>query len=136
MDNKIDKDVATTLKKKFDAHDTYGGTWHCIVGKNFGCSITHETQYSMFFEINGQHFLLFKSKDQIIIYIYTKGGNKGGKGVRRIIETENEQNIFVDVYRIRFLDLLFQKETIKNRFSNHREMICDNLYYILSINKQ
>ena len=36
-------------------------------------------------------------------------------GVRRIIETENEQNIFVDVYRIRFLDLLFQKETIKNR---------------------
>jgi|MDTF01.1.fsa_nt_gb dynein light chain LC8-type len=63
MDNKIDKDVATTLKKKFDAHDTYGGTWHCIVGKNFGCSITHETQYSMFFEINGQHFLLFKSKD-------------------------------------------------------------------------
>ena len=63
LDNKIDKDVATTLKKKFDAHDTYGGTWHCNVGKNFGCSITHETQYSMFFEINGQHFLMFKSKD-------------------------------------------------------------------------
>ena len=43
LDNKIDKDVATTLKKKFDTHDTFGGTWHCIVGKNFGCSITHET---------------------------------------------------------------------------------------------
>ncbi len=55
--------MATTLKKKFDAHDTYGGTWHCIVGKNFGCSITHETMYSMFFEIRGTHFLLFKSKD-------------------------------------------------------------------------
>merc|ERR1712100_753818 len=62
-ENKIDKDVATTLKKKFDAHETYGGTWHCIVGKNFGCSITPETQYSMFFEIRGTHFLLFKSKD-------------------------------------------------------------------------
>ena len=39
----IDKDVATAIKKKFDEHAEYMGTWHCIVGKNFGCSITHET---------------------------------------------------------------------------------------------
>ena len=59
--NKIDKDIATAIKKKFDAHEEYGGTWHCIVGKNFGCSITHETQFSVFFQLNGSYILLFKS---------------------------------------------------------------------------
>ena len=59
----IDKDIATSLKKKLDAHETYGGTWHCIVGKNFGCSVCHETECSVFFEIGGTYFLLFKSKD-------------------------------------------------------------------------
>ena len=59
----IDKDIATAIKKKFDEHEEYMGTWHCIVGKNFGCSITHETQYSIFFSLGGSHFLLFKSME-------------------------------------------------------------------------
>ena len=59
----IDKDIATAVKKKFDEHPEYMGTWHCIVGKNFGCPITHETQYSIFFIIGGTHFLLFKSME-------------------------------------------------------------------------
>ena len=57
----IDKDVATAIKKKFDEHAEYMGTWHCIVGKNFGCSITHETEYSIFFKVGGTSILLFKS---------------------------------------------------------------------------
>ena len=28
----IDKDIATAIKKKFDEHPEYMGTWHCIVG--------------------------------------------------------------------------------------------------------
>lgn len=34
---KIEKDIATFMKKEFD--DKFSGTWHCIVGKCFGCSI-------------------------------------------------------------------------------------------------
>jgi len=30
----------------------YGGTWHCIVGRNFGCSVTHETKYLVFFKVS------------------------------------------------------------------------------------
>ena len=32
----------------------YGGTWHCIVGRNFGCSVTHETKYLVFFKVRGE----------------------------------------------------------------------------------
>ena len=32
--NTIEKDIAATIKKKFDIK--FGPTWHCIVGRNFG----------------------------------------------------------------------------------------------------
>ena len=52
------------MKKEFDtnhAGDDGNATWHCVVGKSFGCSITHETKYVMFFECEGLHVLIFKS---------------------------------------------------------------------------
>ena len=55
----IEKDVATVVKKKFD--ETYGGTWHCVVGRNFGCSVTHQTKYLLFFQIDEIYVLLFCS---------------------------------------------------------------------------
>ena len=55
----IEKDVATYVKKKCD--EELGGTWHCIAGRNFGCSITHDTKFVMFFQIDQMHILLFKS---------------------------------------------------------------------------
>jgi dynein light chain LC8-type len=58
--HKIEKDIATFVKKKFDEG---GGTWHCVVGKDFGCSICHECLSSMFFTIDGQYVLLFKSQE-------------------------------------------------------------------------
>lgn len=55
----IEKDVATDLKKHFDAK--YGGTWHCVVGGNYGSSITHQTKYLLFFQLDQAHILLFCS---------------------------------------------------------------------------
>eukprot|EP00634_Sargassococcus_sp_CCMP2135_P005023 CAMPEP_0198647454 /NCGR_PEP_ID=MMETSP1467-20131203/2730_1 /TAXON_ID=1462469 /ORGANISM="unid. sp., Strain CCMP2135" /LENGTH=113 /DNA_ID=CAMNT_0044383081 /DNA_START=57 /DNA_END=398 /DNA_ORIENTATION=+ len=55
----IEKDVATDLKKFFD--QKYGGTWHCVVGANYGTSITHQTKYLMFFQLDQAHILLFCS---------------------------------------------------------------------------
>ena len=53
------KDIATYIKKKCD--EEFGGTWHCIVGRNFGSSITHDTKYVIFFQVDLMNVLLFKS---------------------------------------------------------------------------
>ncbi|KAJ8610340.1 hypothetical protein CTAYLR_003853 [Chrysophaeum taylorii] len=63
-DNALDKmtlpqDVATDLKKHFDSE--YGGTWHCVVGANYGSSVTHQTKYLFFFQLDQAHILLFCS---------------------------------------------------------------------------
>mmetsp|Transcript_7464 Transcript_7464/g.12537 ORF Transcript_7464/g.12537 Transcript_7464/m.12537 type:complete len:97 (+) Transcript_7464:73-363(+) len=57
----IEKDMATFVKKKCD--ELFGGTWHCVVGRNFGCSITHDTKYVFFFQVDLMHVLLFKSHE-------------------------------------------------------------------------
>ena len=41
----IEKDIAAYIKKEFDKK--YNPTWHCIVGRNFGSYVTHETRYSL-----------------------------------------------------------------------------------------
>mmetsp|Transcript_72687 Transcript_72687/g.151826 ORF Transcript_72687/g.151826 Transcript_72687/m.151826 type:complete len:97 (+) Transcript_72687:60-350(+) len=55
----IEKDVATHVKKKCD--EKLQGTWHCVVGRNFGCSITHDTKYVLFIQVDQMHALIFKS---------------------------------------------------------------------------
>ena len=39
--------MAKVIKKEFDA--TYGGVWHCVVGRNFGSLVTHETKTFIYF---------------------------------------------------------------------------------------
>ncbi|VDP69984.1 unnamed protein product [Echinostoma caproni] len=55
----VEKDIAAHLKKEFDRR--YNPTWHCIVGKNFGSYVTHETQNFIYFYLQDRAFLLFKS---------------------------------------------------------------------------
>ena len=57
----IEKDMATYIKKKCD--EEFGGTWHCVVGRNFGCSITHDTKHVFFLQVDQMHVLLFKSHE-------------------------------------------------------------------------
>ena len=59
--NAIEKDIATDMKKYFD--QKYGQTWHCIVGKGFGCSIAYDTQFLLFFQADQHYILLFKSTE-------------------------------------------------------------------------
>ncbi|EGC32061.1 hypothetical protein DICPUDRAFT_38971 [Dictyostelium purpureum] len=53
------KDIATIIKKEFDKK--YLGNWHCIVGKSFASFVTHETKSYIYFNINDNSILLFKS---------------------------------------------------------------------------
>ncbi|KAH7676593.1 Dynein ATPase protein [Dioscorea alata] len=55
----VEKDVAERIKKEFDKN--YGPTWHCIVGRNFGSYVTHETNHFIYFYLDQKAILLFKS---------------------------------------------------------------------------
>ena len=44
----IEKDIAAHIKKEFDKK--YNPTWHCVVGRNFGSYVTHESMY-LYFDI-------------------------------------------------------------------------------------
>lgn len=55
------QDIATYVKKKCD--EEFGGTWHCVIGRNFGCSITHDTKFVLFVQLDQMHALLFKSHE-------------------------------------------------------------------------
>jgi hypothetical protein len=39
----------------------YSPTWHCIVGRNFGSYVTHETKHFIYFYLGQVAILLFKS---------------------------------------------------------------------------
>ena len=55
----IEKDIAAFVKKEFDKK--YNPTWHCIVGRNFGSYVTHETKHFIYFYLGQVAVLLFKS---------------------------------------------------------------------------
>ena len=55
----IEKDIAAYIKKEFDKK--HNPTWHCIVGRNFGSYVTHETKHFIYFYLGQVAVLLFKS---------------------------------------------------------------------------
>merc|ERR1711892_382488 len=58
----IEKDIAAYIKKEFDKK--YSPTWHCIVGRNFGSYVTHETKHFAYFYVGQMAVLLFKSGEK------------------------------------------------------------------------
>jgi dynein light chain LC8-type len=55
----VEKDIAAFMKKEFDKK--YGTTWHCVVGRNFGSYVTHESGNFIYMYISNVAFLLFKA---------------------------------------------------------------------------
>ncbi|CCF73291.1 dynein light chain LC8-type [Babesia microti strain RI] len=55
----VEKDIAGFIKKDFDRR--YNPTWHCIVGRNFGSYVTHETRCFIYFYVAQTAILLFKN---------------------------------------------------------------------------
>lgn len=51
--------IARYIKKLFDLQ--YGGVWHCIVGKNFGSNVVHQSKTFIYFYMGNIAVLLFKS---------------------------------------------------------------------------
>ncbi|CAL8075685.1 unnamed protein product [Calicophoron daubneyi] len=55
----VEKDIAAYIKKEFDSK--HGPTWHCIVGRNYGSYITHETGHFIYFYSGQLAILLFRA---------------------------------------------------------------------------
>merc|ERR1711976_544363 len=55
----IERDIAEEIKKHFDTK--YQPAWHCIVGKDFGSFVTHETKSFLFVTINDLNVMLWKN---------------------------------------------------------------------------
>ncbi|XP_043851289.1 dynein light chain 1, cytoplasmic-like [Dromiciops gliroides] len=53
----IEKYIASYIK----AFDKYNPTWHCILGRNFGTYLMHETKHFIYFYLGQAAILLFKS---------------------------------------------------------------------------
>lgn len=60
--HKIEKDQAAQIKRAFE--EKFSGTWHCVVGKSYGCSIANETGFVVFFRMDKSNVLLFQSLDE------------------------------------------------------------------------
>ena len=58
QEKKYFKDVAEYIKKAFD--EKFAGTWHVIVGRNFGSFVTYESKCIIQFWINHICFLIYK----------------------------------------------------------------------------
>jgi len=54
-----EKSIASFIKHEFQRK--YKGVWHCIVGKNFGSYVTHETKGYIHLTFGQMAILLWKS---------------------------------------------------------------------------
>ncbi|CAH8476533.1 unnamed protein product [Heterobilharzia americana] len=56
---KEDKEIAKYIKKEFDKQ--FGGIWQCVVGKDFGCYISHKENSFIYFHLHLNAVLLFQA---------------------------------------------------------------------------
>ncbi|CAG2179675.1 unnamed protein product [Oppiella nova] len=55
----VEKDIAAYVKKEFDMK--YSPNWHCIVGRNFGSFVTHESRHFAYFNFDHLAVLLWRA---------------------------------------------------------------------------
>eukprot|EP01038_Epipyxis_sp_PR26KG_P005242 gene5242-7287_t len=52
-----EQEIASAIKAKFEQQ--FQSTWHCFVGRNFGCFVTHESSKFIYFYIGQMGICLF-----------------------------------------------------------------------------
>jgi len=57
--SKVDKEIAKAVKDRCD--ETFGETWHCIVGEKFASWVTHEKDKYLYFLLGKHAILVFKT---------------------------------------------------------------------------
>nr|AAW25483.1 unknown [Schistosoma japonicum] len=59
---KEERDIAKYIKNEFDKR--YGGTWQCVLGKNFGCYVTHKKNHFIYFHLYLNAVLLYQAHEK------------------------------------------------------------------------
>ena len=59
ISNKHERLISRYIKNEFDKFDGFG--WNCVVGKNFGSHIIHQTKKYVFYQVRELSFLLWKA---------------------------------------------------------------------------
>lgn len=54
-----EKDIALQIKREFDKK--HSPTWQCIVGRQFGAEVQHETKHFIYFYLGQLAILLWKA---------------------------------------------------------------------------
>ncbi|KAI8907022.1 cytoplasmic dynein light chain 2 [Powellomyces hirtus] len=62
-----EKHIAAFIKQEFDKK--YNPTWHCIVGRNFGSTVTHEMKHFTCFYLGQFAIPLFKSDVVVVVWV-------------------------------------------------------------------
>merc|ERR1712139_165915 len=57
----MEREMAAHIKKEMDKK--WYPTWQCFVGRNFKCSITHETKHYIYFYVGPIAILCFRTAD-------------------------------------------------------------------------
>jgi dynein light chain LC8-type len=56
---RVGLDCAEKIKTEFDSR--WSPHWHCVIGRNFGSFVTHETKNFIFFYLGDKAVMLFKA---------------------------------------------------------------------------
>jgi dynein light chain LC8-type len=52
-----EQEIASAIKAKFEQE--FPSVWHCFIGRNFGCFVTHEASKFIYFYIGQMGICLF-----------------------------------------------------------------------------
>ncbi|TKR70506.1 hypothetical protein L596_022528 [Steinernema carpocapsae] len=55
----VEKNAARFIKEEFDSK--FQGQWHCVVGKQFGCFVSHFEEDFAYFYVNSVAVMLFRT---------------------------------------------------------------------------
>lgn len=66
--NNVEKKAAKFIKNEMDR--VYGGQWHCVVGRQFGCYVSHFQTDFIYFYANSIAIMIFKTADDPAVALY------------------------------------------------------------------
>ena len=95
----MEKDIAAFMKKEFDKK--YGPTWHCVVGRNFGSYVTHESGNFIYMYISNVAFCYSRRDERASRTEENRGMNEGNERIvnrgvtRRVRGSLSVERIFV-----------------------------------------
>ncbi|XGW32399.1 hypothetical protein V3C99_017166 [Haemonchus contortus] len=56
---RVEKEIAAYIKQEMDRR--FSNSWHCVVGRNFGSYVTHETNHFIYLYVRNTAVMVFRT---------------------------------------------------------------------------